>query len=156
MNGAQSIGLSLPGRLALGQLAARRAGVARGAGRNVRRRSGVLNVGIEGTMLLGALASFLASSHIGMTRFASWRRSRRGSSKPVSRVDVRHRSCEPVVAGLVFNVLALGIASTVYRKALGNSAAPESIADVPADAYPLLSELPLIGPVLLARPYCFI
>jgi hypothetical protein len=28
----------------------------------------------------------------------------------------------------VFNVLALGVASTVYRKALGNSAVPESIA----------------------------
>ena len=31
-----------------------------------------------------------------------------------------------VVAGLVFNVLALGIASTVYRRALGDSAGPQA------------------------------
>ena len=40
-----------------------------------------------------------------------------------------------VVVGLVFNVLAIGIASTVYRRALGESAAPESIAMFPAVAY---------------------
>src|SRR5258708_37921699 len=35
-------------------------------GETFAERSGVLNVGIEGTMLLGALASFLASYYTGM------------------------------------------------------------------------------------------
>src|ERR1700726_486103 len=92
-------------------------------------QSGVLNVGIEGTILLGALASFLASYYTGMiwvsllvavlvgiiaNIFLAW-----------MYVTVR---ASQVVAGLVFNVLALGIASTIYRKAMSDSAAPESIA----------------------------
>jgi simple sugar transport system permease protein len=60
-----------------------------------------------------------------------------------------------VVAGLVFNVLALGVASTVYRWALGNSALPESIAMVHPLRLPGISNLPLIGPVLFGQTLLF-
>src|SRR5271170_5829585 len=89
-------------------------------GETFAERSGVLNVGIDGTMLLGALASFLASYYtgtvwggmlaamlvgIGVNLFLAW-----------MYVSVR---ASQVVTGLVFNVLALGVATTVYRMALG-------------------------------------
>ena len=60
-----------------------------------------------------------------------------------------------VVAGLVFNVLALGIASTVYRRALGNSAGPQSIAMFQPLHIPFLSNLPVIGPVLFGQTILF-
>jgi simple sugar transport system permease protein len=60
-----------------------------------------------------------------------------------------------VVAGLVFNVLALGIASTVYRMALGNSAVPEGIAMFQPLHIPFLSNLPVIGPVLFGQTVLF-
>jgi general nucleoside transport system permease protein len=56
-----------------------------------------------------------------------------------------------VVAGLVFNVLALGIAATVYRWALGESAAPQSVAMFPSLHLPWLSEVPLLGPVVFGQ-----
>src|ERR1700688_3431980 len=121
-------------------------------GETFAEQSGVLNVGIEGTMLLGALAGFLASYYTGMiwtsllfavlvgtvaNVFLAW-----------MYVTVR---ASQVVAGLVFNVLALGVASTVYRMALGNSAVPESIAMFQPLHIPFLSNIPGVGPVLFGQ-----
>ncbi len=60
-----------------------------------------------------------------------------------------------VVTGLVFNVLALGVASTVYRKALGTSAAPESIAMFQPLRVPVLGNIPIVGPVLFGQTILF-
>jgi simple sugar transport system permease protein len=60
-----------------------------------------------------------------------------------------------VVAGLVFNVLALGVASAVYRKALGNSAVPESIAMFQPLHIPFISNLSVVGPVLFGQTILF-
>ena len=125
-------------------------------GETFAEQSGVLNVGIEGTILLGALASFLMTYYtgalwlsvlvaivVGMTVnvFLAW-----------MYVTVR---ASQVVAGLVFNVLALGIASTVYRKALGNSAVPESIAMFQPLHIPFIGNLPVIGPVFFGQSVLF-
>jgi simple sugar transport system permease protein len=114
--------------------------------------SGVLNVGIEGTILLGALASFLTAYVTGtvwisllaamltgivFNLFLAW-----------MYVTVR---ASQVVVGLVFNVLALGIAATIYRRALGESASPHSVAMFPPLHIPWLSDLPLLGPVLFGQ-----
>ena len=121
-------------------------------GETFAERSGVLNVGIEGTTLLGALASFLACIHTGSpwlsllgallvgivaNLFLAW-----------MYVTVR---ASQVVAGLVFNVLALGIAATVYRRALGHSAGPETIAMFQPIHLRWLSDLPLVGPILFGQ-----
>jgi general nucleoside transport system permease protein len=121
-------------------------------GETFAERSGVLNVGIEGTMLLGALASFLTSYHTGMiwtslliamltgivaNLFLAW-----------MYVSVR---ASQVVTGLVFNVLALGIATTVYRMAMGGSSAPESIAVFQPLRIPLIDRLPFVGTILLGQ-----
>jgi general nucleoside transport system permease protein len=125
-------------------------------GETFAEQSGVLNIGIEGTILLGALASFLTSYYTGMiwlsllaavlvgvaaNGFLAW-----------MYVTVR---ASQVLAGLVFNVLALGVASTVYRKALGNSAVPESIAMFQPLHIPVLSKLAVIGPVLFGQTILF-
>jgi simple sugar transport system permease protein len=121
-------------------------------GETFAERSGVLNVGIEGTILLGALASFLTVYVTGMVwvgllvamltgivfnLFLAW-----------MYVTVR---ASQVVVGLVFNVLAIGVAATVYRRALGESSGPQSIAMFAPLHIPWLSDLPLIGPVLFGQ-----
>ena len=140
-------------------------------GETFAERSGVLNVGIEGTILLGALASFLTSYSTGMVWVSLLAAMLAGIAANLflawMYVTVR---ASQVVAGLVFNVLALGIASTVYRRALGDSAVPESIAMFQPLHIPLLSDLPLIGPALFGQtillyltlalvlrgPFCFV
>src|ERR1700721_4143142 len=56
-----------------------------------------------------------------------------------------------VVVGLVFNVVALGIAATVYRRGLGESSGPQNVAMFPPLHIPWLSDLPLLGPVLFGQ-----
>jgi ABC-type uncharacterized transport system permease subunit len=125
-------------------------------GETFAEQSGVLNVGIEGTMLLGALASFLTAYYSGMVWLSLLIALIVGiaANLLLAWMYVSLRASQ-VVAGLVFNVLALGVASTVYRWALGNSALPESIAMFHPLHMGFLSRLPLIGPVLFSQTLLF-
>ena len=120
-------------------------------GETFAEQSGVLNVAIEGTMLWGALGSFMGMIWISLlvailvgivaNILLAW-----------MYVTVR---ASQVVAGLVFNVLALGVASTVYRRAMGRSAVPENIAMFHPLHIPFLSNLRLLGPALFGQTILF-
>jgi simple sugar transport system permease protein len=125
-------------------------------GETFAEQSGVLNIGIEGTMLLGALTSFLVSYYTGMLWASLLAAIAVGiaANTILAWMYVTVRASQ-VVAGLVFNVLALGVASAVYRKVLGNSALPESIAMFQPLHIPLLSNIPVFGPVLFGQTILF-
>ncbi len=116
-------------------------------------RSGVVNVGIEGTILLGALASFLASLLTG----SPW------PGLPVAlAVGVLSNlflawlyvtvQANQVVVGITFNLLAMGLTSYLYRALLGTGEQPSSIAMLPNLDVKALSDLPILGPILFAQP----
>src|SRR5580658_7945974 len=117
-------------------------------GETFAEQSGVLNIGIEGTILLGALTSFLFTYYTGMIWISLLAAIFIGVTANIflawMYVTVR---ASQVVAGLVFNVLAIGIAATVYRRALGESSGPQSVAMFAPLHVPGLSDLPLLGPV---------
>jgi general nucleoside transport system permease protein len=118
-------------------------------GETFAERSGVLNVGIEGTILLGALASFLTVYVTGMVWFGLLVAMLTGIvfNLFLAWMYVTVRASQ-VVVGLVFNVLALGIATTVYRRTLGESSGPQNVAMFAPLHVPRLSDLPFLGPVL--------
>lgn len=114
--------------------------------------AGVLNVGIEGTMLLGALTSFLVSFLLGdpwlglfsailvgvlFNFFLAW-----------MYIDVK---ADQVVVGIIFNILALGLTSYAYRAVLGVQAGPQKTAMFRALHFPGLSDLPIIGPIFFSH-----
>jgi general nucleoside transport system permease protein len=156
MNGTQNMGSAFVVTWLSSSLALAGPVLLAALGETFAEQSGVLNVGIEGTMLLGALASFLASYYTGMIWTSLLLAALVGIFANVflawMYITVR---ASQVVAGLVFNVLALGIAGTVYRRAMGNSAAPESIAMFHPVRIPALSNLPLIGPALFGQTILF-
>jgi simple sugar transport system permease protein len=121
-------------------------------GETFAERSGVLNVGIEGTILLGALASFLTVYVTGMVWFGLLAAMLTGIvfNLFLAWMYVTVRASQ-VVVGLVFNVLAIGIAATVYRRALGESSGPQSVAMFGPLHIPRLSDLPWLGPVLFGQ-----
>jgi len=115
-------------------------------------RSGVLNVGIEGTIVLGALAAYLITFQTGspwlgfvgaiaagvfVNLFLAW-----------MYVTVQ---ANQVVVGIVFNVFALGVASYAYRIAMGQASSPELIPMFNALDIPVLSDIPVLGPVLFSH-----
>jgi ABC-type uncharacterized transport system permease subunit len=105
-------------------------------------------------MLLGALASFLTSMSTGSPWLSLLVATLAGASAGLflawMYVTVR---AEQVVAGLVFNVLAVGIAAIVYRRALGHSTAPQSIAMFQPARLRWLSDIPLAGPILFGQTH---
>jgi simple sugar transport system permease protein len=111
--------------------------------------TGVLNIGIEGTMLLGALVSFLVSLGTGSpwlglfaavlvgvlaNLFLAW-----------MYVTVQ---ANQVVVGIVFNILALGLTSYLYAVFRGGGAGAQKAPMLSKVDLPVLSDLPYVGPVL--------
>ena len=115
-------------------------------------RAGILNVGIEGTMLLGALAGFLTSVQANNPWLSLLVAMLVGilANLLLAWMYVTVRASQ-VVAGLVFNVLALGVASAVYGRVLGGSTVPDNIAMFQPVHLPWLSDLPMIGPILFGQ-----
>jgi simple sugar transport system permease protein len=119
-------------------------------------RSGVVNVGIEGTILLGALASFLAAYATG----SAW------AGVPAALlagllanlllawlyVSVQ---ASQVVVGITFNLLAMGLSSYLYRAVLGADALTAMIPMLPTLNSAYLLDMPVVGPVLFAQPVMF-
>jgi simple sugar transport system permease protein len=114
-------------------------------------RSGVLNLGIEGTILLGALTSYLTSVHTGSPWLSLFAAMLTGlaASLFLAWMYVTVRASQ-VVVGLVFNVLALGIAATVYRRTLAH-ANPAPITMFQPLHIRGLSSLPLVGSILFGQ-----
>ena len=111
--------------------------------------AGVLNIGIEGTILLGAVSSFLIALYSGspwlgiaaailvgllFNLFLGW-----------MYIEVR---ANQVVVGIIFNLLALGLSSYIFRAALGAQARFQQVAMFEPVHLPVLSDLPIIGPIL--------
>lgn len=121
-------------------------------GETFAERAGVLNVGIEGILLLGALAAYLASYATGspsaglLASVAAGLLA--GAFLAFMYVTVR---ASQVVVGIVFNVFAVGLASFVYRLALGASSSPQTVAMFRPLNVPGLTDLPVVGPVLFSQ-----
>jgi ABC-type uncharacterized transport system permease subunit len=113
-------------------------------GELVTERAGVLNLGVEGMMLVGAIAGFAAGVQSGNLAVAFAAAMAAG-----------------VLMSLIFGVLALtlqtnqvatGLALTLFGVGLsafvGRSYAGQPIPGLKAIAIPMLSDMPVIGPLL--------
>ena len=113
--------------------------------------AGVLNIGLEGAMLLGALGSYLTSVASGSAPLGALAG---GGTGLVAGVLLAlfyvGAQASQVVVGIVFNILAAGVASYVYALAIGDTS--PAIAMLGPVHLPVLSDLPLLGPVLFRQP----
>jgi general nucleoside transport system permease protein len=115
-------------------------------------RSGVLNVGIEGSILLGALAAYLVSLPTGMPwlGLAAAIAAGLASSVFLAWMYVVVQASQ-VVVGIVFNGLALGVASYGYQVTLGQASDPRPIPMLQGIAIPVLSDIPIVGKAFFAQ-----
>jgi ABC-type uncharacterized transport system permease subunit len=115
-----------------------------GLGELVAERSGVLNLGVEGMMLVGALSGFAAahasgSAWVGVAAAVAIT----GAFSLLHALPVVLLKVDQVVSGLAMVILGAGLASSFGRGFVGQVA--PSFSDLPI---PGLSSLPLVGPVL--------
>jgi simple sugar transport system permease protein len=116
-------------------------------GELVAERSGVLNLGVEGMMLIGAVTAY------GMALA--------GCPAPLAALAA---AAAGTLASLLFAVLALSLATNQYAAGLaltiigsglsgfiGHNFGSGSIASIAKIRIPLLSELPVLGPVMFSH-----
>ena len=116
-------------------------------GELVVERSGVLNLGLEGMMLLGALAGFAAVAHGAGLAPAVLAAMAAGMIAALSFGFITLTlQANQVAAGLSLTILGAGMSAFLGRQYVG-FAAPVSFADLPI---PLLSRIPLLGPSLFS------
>lgn len=116
-------------------------------GELVTERAGVLNLGLEGMMLIGALAGFMTITHGGGLALAVPVAMAAGAAAAlVFGVVTLTLQADQVAAGLSLTILGSGVSAFVGRQYVGFPAAA-SFGPLPI---PLLSELPLLGPSLFS------
>ena len=120
-------------------------------GETVTERAGIINLGLEGAMLAGALASALGASGgpwagvaagaltgaVVAAAFAAW---------------VVGARVNQIIAGTAVTLACVGLTGTIYRQAYGAGGAGLSLPTLAVLPVPGLSRLPVLGPALFAQP----
>ena len=111
-------------------------------------RSGVINIGIEGQMLMSAFAGFFGASITGsLVLIGVGTGMIMGAMLAVGAVTWK---MDQIIAGTVINILATGLTSFFYAQ---GHMLP---ANMPTMQVPLLSSIPLVGPVFFINgPFAF-
>jgi len=126
-------------------------------GEVVSQRAGVINIGIEGMMLIGALFGMMGSFYTAELPFlAPWSGLLlAGLSGLVTAAlfaffAIKLRG-DQVVIGTAITLLALGLTEVVYQRLFGKTGSSHSIEDFKQFDVPLLSQIPFLGEALFSH-----
>jgi simple sugar transport system permease protein len=118
-------------------------------GELVTERSGVLNLGVEGMMLIGAIAGFAAAATSGNLWLGVAAGIVAGAAMAaVFGVLTLNLMANQVASGLALTLFGIGLSAFVGKPFEGVSLLREG-----APQLPLLGDIPLLGPVLFRQHY---
>ena len=121
-------------------------------GEILAERAGVLNLGIEGIMLMGAMTGFLFTFSSGSVWLGVFAAACVGMLLGLLMAWLSvHLGLSQHVSGLGITLFATGLAMFVYRLHFGSPTVPPIIEPFKQVALPLLSKIPLIGPALFRQ-----
>ena len=112
------------------------------------QRAGILNLGVEGTMLMGAISAFSIACASGSLWLGLLGGILGGMlfSCIMAWLSVTMRANQ-VIAGIGMNILASGLAAYIYRLIFGIRALPAKITSFQALQFPVLTDLPIVGTI---------
>ncbi len=122
-------------------------------GEIIAERSGILNLGVEGTMLMGAFVGFLVGIKTGDLWLgvlaAMGSGALMGLLMAFMTVTLR---CRQEISGIAINLLSSGLTFFFFRTVFGAQAVPPHIKHpFPEIAIPVLSNIPIIGPIFFKQ-----
>jgi simple sugar transport system permease protein len=121
-------------------------------GEILSERAGVLNLGIEGIMLMGAMTGFLVTFTSGSIWLGVMSAAGVGMILGLLMAFLAvHLGLSQHVSGLGITLFATGLAMFVYRLHFGSPTVPPTIQPFEQIAVPLLSRIPVIGPGLFTQ-----
>jgi simple sugar transport system permease protein len=131
-------------------------------------RAGILNIGVDGMMLIGALCGFLGSYYSGSPWVGALT-----AMLGAGLISLIHAylsislAADQVVSGIAVNLLSLGLATFLNRGIFGLPLLPPKANSFSPVGLPLLSQIPFLGPIffnhhalvytaILLVPICYI
>lgn len=121
-------------------------------GECVSERAGVINIGLEGSIIAGALGATVAAGAFGPTvGFAAGAASGVAVACFFALFAVMMRA-DQIITGTAITLFSLGLTGTLYRLIYGTGGVSLSTPTTPPFAIPLLSDIPVIGRALFAQP----
>ncbi len=130
-------------------------------GEVISQRSGVINIGIEGMMLMGALCGMTASFYTsGIPLIAPWFGPCVGmlaaglaglvTAGIFAFLAIKLRG-DQIIIGTAITLFALGFTQVVYQRLFGSTGSPKSVPYFQEFELPILSKIPLIGQALFSH-----
>ncbi len=120
-------------------------------GETVTERAGVINLGLEGAMLAGALGSALGASAGPWSGVAVGALSGAAVAAVFAAWVVGAR-VNQIIAGTAVTLACVGLTGTIYRQAFGAGGAGLTLPTLGPVPVPGLSRILVLGPALFAQP----
>ncbi len=121
-------------------------------GETVTERSGVINIGLEGSIIAGALGAVIGATHTGVWGGFAAGAAVGCTTAAIFAVFAVLLRADQVISGTAVTLLALGGTGTLYRVLYGSAGAALNTPTLDPLAIPILSEVPLVGRALFAQP----
>lgn len=129
-------------------------------------RSGMLNIALEGKMLIGAFTAsvvsslvFLGTGNVLLATLAGVSAAMITASLTgllLAWLGIRHK-VDQIIGGTVINIGAVGITNFIFLRVLQHNTQYNSPPSVQPMHLPFLSDLPILGPILFsAKPYVYV
>lgn len=119
----------------------------------IGERAGVINVAIEGQMLLGAFVGVVVGSSIGRAGGVGAALLAGGVSGLLLAVYAIRYRVDQIIIGIVLNILFLGTTNFLYDTILTQHPSLNTVSPFSSIAIPGLKEIPLVGPVLFEQGF---
>ena len=118
-------------------------------GETLGQRSGVLNLGVEGQMLMGAFVAFYVTLQTGNLWLAMLAAAAIGAVMGLAMAFVSiNQQAEQGISGIGFYLFGLGMSTLLFQMLVGSV---ETVSGFPPIHIPVLSDIPVIGEIFFQQ-----
>ena len=121
-------------------------------GETMTERAGVINLGLEGAMLAGALAGALGSLKAGPWEGLALAVVAGAMVATLFGAIVVFAGANQIIAGTAVTLACVGLTGAIHRAWIASGTAAPVVPTLASAPIPLLSRLPIVGPALFAQP----